>query len=200
MSRRWSARVAPDLADRPAGEQARELARRLRDAQADAQKCTTLTQQRQREEGSLRAAETQREEARVCLERLCKEAGCTDFDDLPEAERRSQNRARLEADRTACEEQLMVAAAGADLAAFAAEVEQADPDALDASIEELERTSQPKKKSCAASTRPSAPSGGNWPAWTAATAPPRPPKKRRRSWPGFKETSRGMRPSNWRRR
>ena len=87
-----SARVAPDLIDRPAGDQARELPRRLRDAQADDQKRTTLTQQRQREEANLRAAETRREEARVCLERLCAEAGCTDFDQLPEAERRSQDR------------------------------------------------------------------------------------------------------------
>ncbi len=132
------ARVAPDWADRSSAEQARELARRLRAAQADAQKCTTLTQQRQREQGNLDAAETNREQARVCLERLCKEAGCADFDDLPEAERRSQNLARLEADRTACEEQLMVAAAGADLTAFATEAEQADPDSLDAMIEEFE--------------------------------------------------------------
>ncbi|HKI21585.1 MAG TPA: hypothetical protein VKA15_27065, partial [Isosphaeraceae bacterium] len=132
------ARVAPDWADRSSAEQARELARRLRAAQADAQKCTTLTQQRQREQGNLDVAETNREKARVCLERLCKEAGCADFDDLPEAERRSQNLARLEADRTACEEQLLVAAAGANLAAFAAEAEQADPDSLDATIEEFE--------------------------------------------------------------
>jgi uncharacterized protein YhaN len=133
-----SARVAPDLADRPAGDQARELPRRLRDAQADDQKRDTLTQQRQREAGNLRSAETQRAEARVCLERLCAEAGCTDFDQLPEAERRSQNRARLETDLAACEEQLIVAAAGADLLTFAADVEQADHDALDASIEEYE--------------------------------------------------------------
>jgi len=132
------ARVAPDWADRSSAEQARELARRLRTAQADAQKRTTLTQQRQREQASLDTAETHLEQARVCLERLCKEAGCADFDSLPEAERRSQNRARLEGDRTACEEQLMVAAAGADLTTFAAEAEQADPDSLDAKIEELE--------------------------------------------------------------
>jgi uncharacterized protein YhaN len=132
------ARVAPDWADRSSADQARELARRLRAAQADAQKCTTLTQQRQREQGNLDAAETSRDEAGVCLERLCKEAGCADFDDLPEAERRSQNLARLEADRTACEEQLLVAAAGTDLLAFAAEAEQADPDSLDAKIEEFE--------------------------------------------------------------
>ncbi|MGP0067306.1 MAG: hypothetical protein ACLQGP_27390, partial [Isosphaeraceae bacterium] len=133
-----SARVAPDLIDRPPGDQARELPRRLRDARADEQKRDTLTQQRDREEGNLRAAEALRQEARVCLERLCAEAGCTDIDQLPEAERRSQDRTRLETDLAACEEQLLASAAGSDVATFAAEVEQADHDALDASIEESE--------------------------------------------------------------
>jgi uncharacterized protein YhaN len=131
-------RVAPDLVDRPAGESARELAVRLRDARADAQKRAALAEQRQRDEASLLAAETLREEARVCLERLCQEADCTEFDQLLEAERRSQSRARLESDLAACEEQLIVAAAGANFLAFATEVEQSDPDALDASIAECE--------------------------------------------------------------
>ena len=39
----------------------------------------------QREEKNLRATETQHEEARICLERLCHEARCENFDDLPEA-------------------------------------------------------------------------------------------------------------------
>ncbi len=133
-----AARVAHDLVDRPVTELARELAQRLRDAQADAKQSTTLTNQRQREQETLRAAEIQYEQARVCLERLCNEANCADFDDLPEAERRSQNLVRLEAARATCEEQLLAAAAGVDLAAFCHQVEQADPGTLDASIEELD--------------------------------------------------------------
>jgi uncharacterized protein YhaN len=135
-----AAHIAPDLDHRPPGELARDLARRLRDAKADAQQCTTMTKQRQREVESFRAAETLRAEARVCLERLCNEAGCTDFDELPEAERRSQDRIRLEAARAVCEEQLIVAAAGADLTVFCHQVEQADPGTLDASIDVLEAT------------------------------------------------------------
>jgi uncharacterized protein YhaN len=46
----------------------------------------------------------------------------------------------LEAARAACEDQLMAAAAGADLAVFCAQVEEADPIALDASIEQLKAT------------------------------------------------------------
>ena len=133
-------RVAPGWPARPTGEyeQARELARLLRAARDDAQKHTALSQQREREQTNLHAAETIRDEARVCLERLCQEAGCPDVDGLPEAERRSQQLARLETDRTACAEQLMIAAAGTELPDFVAEAEQADPDSLDAMIDELE--------------------------------------------------------------
>jgi uncharacterized protein YhaN len=132
--------IAPDLIDRPAGELARELARQLREAQADAQQGTALIKQRQREEGSLRAAETLHEEARVSLERLCHEAGCTDFNDVPEAERRSQNLVRLQEARATCEEQLMVSAAAVELDVFCHQVETTDSAALNASIEELEST------------------------------------------------------------
>jgi uncharacterized protein YhaN len=132
------ARVAGDIADQPGGEQARELARRLRNAQNDAMERATLSQQRQREGKNLHAAAEEREEARACLERLCDEAKCPEFGDLAEAERRSQNRASLEAARATCEEQLLVAAAGADLCSFVSEVEQADADSLDALIQELE--------------------------------------------------------------
>jgi uncharacterized protein YhaN len=127
------ARVAPDLAAAPRDEQARELTSRLHEAR----KATILADQRQREEGNCRAAETEREQARIHLERLSKESGCTSFEQHPEAERRSQNRARLISERAICEEQLMTAGAGADLGAFTAEAENADPDALDTRIVEL---------------------------------------------------------------
>jgi uncharacterized protein YhaN len=133
-----AARITHDPTDHPAGERARELALRLRDAQADAQRSTTLSQQRQRDEASLSAAEIQRQEARICLERLCKEAGCIDFEELAEAERRSQDRARIEATRATCLDQLMEVAAGTDLATFCQQVEDADQSGLDVALEELE--------------------------------------------------------------
>jgi uncharacterized protein YhaN len=131
-------RVAADIADGPADEQARELARRLRDAQANAQQCAALIAQREREAANAHVAEKEREEARACLEQLCKEARRPEFGDLAEAERRSQARARLEAERTTCEDQLLAAAAGVDLSVFVNEVEQVDAGSLDAMIEELE--------------------------------------------------------------
>ena len=143
-------------------------------------------------------AEIEREEAQVCLERLCKEARCTEFDDLPEAERRSQRYARLEADLATCEEQLLARRRGdRSHCVSPTQVEQADPDALDAIDRRTRGRIAVQEEELRHSTRPSAPSGVNWPAWTAATRAASPPKKRRRSWPGFKETSPGMQPSNW---
>jgi len=131
-------RVAPDIADWPSAEQARELAARLRRAQADAKQSAALSQQRRREETNLRSAETKLEEAQVCLERLRQEANCGDFAQLPEAELRSQSCARLETELAAAKEQLLIVAAGDDLDSFASLVERADSSALDASILELD--------------------------------------------------------------
>ena len=99
--RALAARVAPDLESHPVAEQARELGSRLRVAQADARQAEALLQQQKREESGLRTAEAQLEEARVCLERLCQEANCSQSSELAEAEQRSQAGARLEKDLAA---------------------------------------------------------------------------------------------------
>lgn len=132
------ARATPDLGSQLVAEQARELASRLRRAQADARQAAALLQQQEREENHLRWAEGQYEEARVCLQCLCQEANCTEIDQLAEAEQRSQAGTRLEKDLAAAQEELMIATAGDDPARFIAEVERADSDALDASIKELD--------------------------------------------------------------
>ncbi len=133
-----TARVAADITDRSTAEQARELAARLRSAQADAKHSAVLSEQQRREETNHRAAETKLEEAQVCLQRLRQEANCKDFTQLLEAERRSQTRVRLETELASAKEQLMIVAAGDDLDSLATLVERADASALDESIEELE--------------------------------------------------------------
>ena len=74
----------------------------------------------------------------MCLERLCQEANCSQMGELAEAEQRSQAGARLEKDLATVGEELLVVTGGDDPARFIKEVEQADSDALDASIKELE--------------------------------------------------------------
>jgi uncharacterized protein YhaN len=125
-----SRRVAPDLEGQPPAEAARALAARLQTARAVEQQRTTLTQQRDRTVLLLAESEAERDQAATRLDRLCQEAGCSSPDGLPEADRRSRDRARLEDDLAACEDQLGTLAAGAAVAEFAAEVERADLDDL----------------------------------------------------------------------
>jgi uncharacterized protein YhaN len=131
-------RVAPDLEGQPPTSKARELARRLQEALAVEQQQATLAQQRDREASRLDEAEAERATAAVQLERLCQEAGCVSPDQLPEAERCSRDRTRLEDDLRACEDQILALSAGAVVAEFAAEVERADADGLGSAIAQLE--------------------------------------------------------------
>jgi uncharacterized protein YhaN len=131
-------RVAADIASWPPAEQARELSTRLRRAQDAARQSEALKQQRQREDINLKAATASLEEAHIYLERLRHEANCNNLAELADAERRSQNRNRVETELAAATEDLMKVAAGDDLGSFATLVEKADPDMLDASIAELE--------------------------------------------------------------
>jgi uncharacterized protein YhaN len=98
---------------------------------------TALAAQRDGEVLRLREAEHQRDAARVRLERLCREAGCESPGDLPEVERRSAERGRLEDALRDCEDQLLAQSGGAGVEPFAAEVEQADADELGPLIERL---------------------------------------------------------------
>ena len=72
-------RVAADLAGQPADAQARELSRRFGEALAVSERHQGLSKQRDAEERRLRAAENERDTARMRLESLCREAGvdCT---------------------------------------------------------------------------------------------------------------------------
>jgi uncharacterized protein YhaN len=133
------ARKGGDSAARSPADHVRELARLLQDARADAQIQAALQKQRQHAESKLRDGETKAGAARVCLERLCQEARCTDFDQLPEAERRSLECIRLRSELAGSTEQLLAQAAGMDLEEFSRQVERADRTALDSSIDELEK-------------------------------------------------------------
>lgn len=123
-------RVAPELEGQTPSARARELARRLRDEQNIEQERTILSQNRAGELQRRTQAEQDRDTAMARLERLCREAGCASPDDLAEAERRSRDRARLEDDLQACEDQLLALGGGSGAAEFALQVEQADLDAL----------------------------------------------------------------------
>jgi len=113
-----------------ASVRARELARAYQAMRELSKKAATLIEQRDREHARLREAETDRVTLTSRLDRLCQEAGCDQTEDLADAERQSRDAARLEQELRSCEEQLHHLAPGADVEAFAVEVEQADADEL----------------------------------------------------------------------
>ena len=131
-------RVAPDLVGQPANTQARELSQRFSEALAVSERHQGLSKQRDAEQRRLCAAENERDTARMRLESLCREADVDAPGDLAEAERRSAERGRLEDDLRDCEDQLLALSGGLDADRFAAEVEQADADALGPAIERLD--------------------------------------------------------------
>ena len=130
-------RLAPDLDGQPAESQARELIRRLRDARDLQAQHGTLSRQRDGEEHRLREAENERDAAALRLESLCARRASTHPMTWPRAQRRSAERSRLEDDLRNCEDQFLALGGGLDANRFAAEVEQADADALGPAIEQL---------------------------------------------------------------
>ncbi|SIO46935.1 Uncharacterized protein YhaN [Singulisphaera sp. GP187] len=130
--------VGLELEEQPPAVLARELTQRLQQERNVEQRRTTLIQQRDRESQRLREAETEQVAVVARLDRLRQEAGCESTDELPEAERRSRDRARLEDDLRACEDQVIALGAGADLVQFASQVEQADADDLGPAIAQRE--------------------------------------------------------------
>ena len=86
-------RVAPELLDPNLPDQtpehrARVLSRRLQDARSIEDRRATLIQQREHERERLQTAESHRDDANTCLDRLCQEAGCATTEEVPEVERR----------------------------------------------------------------------------------------------------------------
>lgn len=134
-------RVAPDLEGQ---EQETPdvvvgtLQARLRTARDDDRNVRSLREQIAVETEALDAAEQSRAEALLELGGLCREASCATVEELPEAERRSLRRVRLEADLKRCEAQIRALSAGASIDAFIAEAGTLDPDSLDLTIATLD--------------------------------------------------------------
>ncbi len=136
-------RVAPDLLDPNLPDQAPEhrariLSRRLQDARSIEDRRATLIQQREHERERLQTAESHRDDANTCLDRLCQEAGCATTEEVPEVERRSIERARVEDALRQCDDQLLAAGAGATAEDFAAAVQRENADSLGLAIDQLE--------------------------------------------------------------
>jgi uncharacterized protein YhaN len=131
-------RVAPDLGERLVAEQVETLLSRRDDASQARARLADLIKQREAETTALEAARGEEKMAAAAIDLLVREADCACPEELDEADRKSREQSSLAGQLRACDEQLLVAAAGKPLDEFARLVERTDRDALDADVRRLE--------------------------------------------------------------
>lgn len=128
-------RIAPDLGDAPPDHVVNALYVRLQAARGNDHTITTLRDHRDREHQAQVRARRDHQAACAQLAELCRVAGCAEIDELADAQRRAEERDRIEADVARCEAQLLKHSGGATLAAFLDEVDRTDLDGLDAALD-----------------------------------------------------------------
>jgi uncharacterized protein YhaN len=135
--RQLTGRIAADLTAMPAERAVVELAKRLEQSQSARVRRTELLERRRREER--RAVEARRRiaEANALLAELCRVAGCAMAEQLPDLERRAQQRVEGERELRQVEDQLLELAAGGSLADILTQAAQVDPDALPSRLAQL---------------------------------------------------------------
>ncbi len=129
-----AARLAPEFADRSAEEIVVALGRRLQQARQAAERRDELKRDRATTKQNHDRADEQFRQAHRELEDLCAAAGCSSFEELAEAQRRSDQRRKLEEELGHLELQILSHSGGAPLEEFLATVEAVDADALPAEI------------------------------------------------------------------
>ncbi len=131
--------VAPELKDAAADAAAEALLRRLDEAVLAGRQRQTLEADRRRRLAEKEKATATIEQMTARLNALCREAGCQQADELPQAERASAEAARLDEALGEIDDQLAALAAGASLDQFAAEAQQVSGDELPGQLAELRR-------------------------------------------------------------
>lgn len=113
------------------------LHQRLLQFQTTARERQTLAEQWEENERQMQQAERSIVRFEAILRELCREVGCEAVDQLPEIERRSAERRRIETELRQTETQLERLAAGRPLDELAAESLACEPERLAAEIEQL---------------------------------------------------------------
>jgi uncharacterized protein YhaN len=130
-------RFAPELADENPMEAVKKLST-LREATRDAAKeRDRLEREHERLEHTVHDARNEEARHAQTLRLLCGKAQCDAPGALPEAERRSRERVRVEEELAALRERLAELAAGTDAEALAAEALELDPDQAAADLARL---------------------------------------------------------------
>ncbi len=137
-----AAQVAPDLIDVPADQAVGEIHRRCQTAGEQRRKLDDLEKQLTGQSDVLRKAETAIQGRRQELERLCQEAHCSDPPELPEAERRSDEKRRLSDKHETLRGMLLTHAGRASLDEFLVRLREAQPADVAVQIDEQEQKLQ----------------------------------------------------------
>ena len=142
--------MAGDLVDRPAAEAAAELNSRLTRARSIQSKRQTLREQLKKDQDLFNRAFGRIAEVETRLKGMVEEAGCTNHDDLPEAERRSEKRRQIEVELKNLDERLLQLSAGSTIEGFIDEALKVDPDGIDGETdrlqEEIDKLNQEKSE------------------------------------------------------
>ncbi|MCD6305227.1 MAG: AAA family ATPase [Deltaproteobacteria bacterium] len=129
--------VAPELQGLPVEQAVTELNGALTRARSALSEHRALKKQQQEEARRLKEAEASIADIRSRLDAMCEEAGCPDYANLKDAEERSMARRRLEAGVKDMEEHLLRLSAGSGIDGLLKEIEQVDPDGIDAQTARL---------------------------------------------------------------
>ncbi|CAB1084932.1 hypothetical protein JY97_07735 [Alkalispirochaeta odontotermitis] len=129
--------AAGDLKELPPQAAAAELNTRLTRARRAESQRQTLQDQRQREKKRLDKSIQAIAGTETRLDGMCREAGCSTYDELPGAEKRSAKRLRLEADLSRLDERLLELSGGATTDNFIRDALKVDPDSIVGDIELL---------------------------------------------------------------
>jgi uncharacterized protein YhaN len=129
--------LAGDLKDLPAEAATVELNTRLTRARTAESRRQTLQDQLSREKKRLDKSIQAIARTETRLNGMCKEAGCSSYDDLPGAEKRSDKRLLIEADLSNLDERLLKLSGGATIDEFIREALKVDPDSIIGDIELL---------------------------------------------------------------
>jgi len=129
--------VAPELKTLPVEQAVTQLNAALTRARNAQSEHRTLEKQRQQETLRLREAEASIADIKSRLNAMCEEAACSDSAALKDAEERSIARRRIERGVKDLEEQLLRLSAGSGIDSLLKEIQEVDPDGIEAQITRL---------------------------------------------------------------
>jgi len=129
--------IAKDLIHRTAEEVTAELNSRLTRARKAESKRQTLQDQLYKEKGRFEKSIRAIDKTETELHGMCKEAGCSNYDELPEAEKRSVKRLQIETGLKDVDERLLKLSGGATIEDFIKEALEVDPDGIKGDIDRL---------------------------------------------------------------